>query len=110
MIDSETFLKIETKMFKILSTDDEIYNANMRKKLISLIDKVSEYILRNIDQRIDVLIKGLCEYILRKGARYLRQDSIQIIRLFINETSLEIINNDNYIGILLLIQTMYIKI
>jgi hypothetical protein len=96
MIDSETLLCIENEVFATLSTKNDNFNANLSKKINTLIEKVSNYFFKNYEFNFHVFIKKVCEYVLKKGARYLRQDSLQVLRKFISQDNVNIISLDDY--------------
>ncbi len=81
-----------------MTIENESFNANLRKKLSSLIEKTSEYILKHLNDHVKNIVRGVCAYLLRKGARYLRQDSIQVIRMFLYSKSGDGIDLEDYKG------------
>ncbi len=96
MIDSEMLQEIENEVFASLSSKNDNFNANLRKKINTLIEKVSTYFFKNYEISFDVFIKKVCEYVLKKGARYLRQDSLQVLRKFISQDYVNVTSLDDY--------------
>jgi hypothetical protein len=88
-------LKEITKfVFENLSKDDNEFNCNLNKKLIYLAIILADSILgRDIVSKENMVINAYSSF-LKKGAHYLRVDSLQVIREIIDEGSLNFLTFD----------------
>lgn len=86
-------------VFKNLKTDDKTYNLNLSKKLKYLaVDLMKRIFMKNNYVGEKMIIYSYSE-LLKKGANYLRLDSIQVIKEILKSSDLEKLSFDEMLGI-----------
>jgi hypothetical protein len=89
LIDSQTLNEIKATAYKaLMMVDDKIYNHNLLKKLNHfakmLLDNL--FMILNFEEASRlVVLEVMYKALLKKGAHYLRHDSLQILREGIEE-------------------------
>jgi hypothetical protein len=83
LIDTKTLNLLKKLAFEKLSNEDKVYNTNLMKKLNHFLETICKSIFRmnefenaNKFEILEIVYQNL----LRKGAHYLRQDSLQVLR------------------------------
>jgi hypothetical protein len=82
-----------------LCSDDKDYNTNLNKKLVYLSKSLLESIFRKKESTSEQMMQNAYLSLLKRGAHYLRLDSLQVIRELIDEGSIERMSFDQIGGI-----------
>ena len=85
-----------------LSTDDKDYNTNLNKKLVYLSKSLLESIFSKKKMSGEEMVQNAYLSLLKRGAHYLRLDSLQVIRELIDEGSIERLSFDQIKGNIIL--------
>lgn len=83
-----------------LKTDDMTYNLNLSKKLKYLAVELTESIFMKNNYIGEKMIIDSYTELLKKGANYLRLDSIQVIKEILEDSHLEKLSLEEILGIL----------
>jgi hypothetical protein len=97
LIDTKSLSVIKGKAYDELRTNDKAYNINLTKKLYHFIESICNNIFKiEILQLSKVaILSRLYMNLLKKGAHYLRQDSLQVLR---SEMEKNVLFKDNNIA------------
>jgi hypothetical protein len=84
VIDTKELAKLKGIVFEELSRlDDKVFNINLTKKLTHFAEAICDVVF--VEGVLDIGLKtsvlgNIYQNLLKKGAHYLRQDSLQVLR------------------------------